>query len=292
MTGGMDAGGKRDARTRLSDRTLRRLLWLIVVTQSVMAIGFMLQVPAITAMWPFPGRTPLSNMFIASIFLAAAASTGWCLVVRSERALAGVALDYLTILVPFLVLSVMATVDGGGLGTAAFGLACVAGIAAGVLLLRWALTHAWRPPVSTPAPVLVAFAVFLIALILVGGLLVLRVPRALPWFVTPQLSTLYGFMFLGAAVYFAYGLVDRRWENAGGQLAGFLAYDLVLVVPLAQELLTPGGGGYADDGPGGLSLNLALYVAVVVGSGILAGWYLLVRRDTSIWTAMRRGTSA
>ena len=38
-------------------------------------------------------------------------------------------------------------------------------------------------------------------------------------------------MFLGSATYFAYGIVRPRWTNAGGQLAGFLAYDLVLIVP-------------------------------------------------------------
>lgn len=287
MTSGTITGDDMSRRGPVPDRVITRLLWLIVAAQLVMALGFVFQVGIVTALWPFPGRTPLSNTFIGSIFLAAAASTGWCLLVRSERALTGVALDYLAILVPFTVVAALATIDGGGPGPAAFGVATAAGIVVGVLLLRWARAHPWRSAAPTPSAVVVAFAIFVVALVLVGTLLVIRVPRTMPWFVTPQLSTLYGFMFLGAAAYFAYGLVERRWENAGGQLAGFLAYDIVLLIPLTQELLMPGSGGYSDGGTAGPPLNLALYVAVVAGSGLLAGWYLLVRTDTSIWTALR-----
>jgi len=85
-----------------------------------------------------------------------------------------------------------------------------------------------------------------------------------------------GLMFLGAAVYFAYGLVDRRWENAGGQLAGFLAYDVVLVVPFLVRLAS-GTPSYYDTGTGEpLRLNLLLYTGVVAYSGLLAAWYLFL----------------
>jgi len=73
--------------------------------------------------------------------------------------------------------------------------------------------------------------VFIVALLIVSGLLIARVPDILPWALTPELSTLIGCMFLGAAAYFAYGVAAPRWENAGGQLAGFLAYGVVLILP-------------------------------------------------------------
>jgi hypothetical protein len=42
---------------------------------------------------------------------------------------------------------------------------------------------------------------------------------------------MFGLVFLGAATYFIYGALDPHWGNAIGQLAGFLAYDLVLLAP-------------------------------------------------------------
>jgi hypothetical protein len=88
------------------------------------------------------------------------------------------------------------------------------------------------------------------------------------------LSVVAGAIFLGAAAYFAYALARPRWTNAGGQLAGFLAYDLVLIVPF----LTRFQNVYS-----GWSLSLTVYIVVVIGSGILAAWYLFVAPDTRIF---------
>lgn len=272
------------ARRRVSDRAVRRALLAVALVQAVVGILFALQVPWATALFPFPGRTPLSNAFVGSIFLAGAASTLWCLLTRADRGFAGVAIDYITIFVPVTVIALASAFGGGGLGQGLFGMATVAGIVVGAMLLRWALTHPWRDTRPTPRPVRIAFAIFVVALIVASSLLILQVPRVLPWYVTPQLSTLYGLMFLGAAAYFVFGIAVPVWENAGGQLAGFLAYDIVLVWPLLAELFTGGGGGYSDDAPGeALPLNLAIYAVVVIGSGLLAAWYLLIRPETAIW---------
>jgi H+/Cl- antiporter ClcA len=157
----------------------------------------------------------------------------------------------------------------------------VAGTIYGAWLLRWARSHEWRDPRPTPRPVLVAFVVFVVALLLVGGALAAQVPGILPWKVTPQLSTLFGLMFLGAATYFVYALLDRRWENAGGQLAGFLAYDIVLVLPFLLRLPTVEAT---------LLPNLVVYLAVVIVSGILAAWYLLLNPMTRV--RLRAGEAA
>jgi hypothetical protein len=114
---------------------------------------------------------------------------------------------------------------------------------------------------------------FAVVLVIAGASLVAQVPNVMPWPITPELSTLFGFLFLGAATYFAFGLVEPRWENAGGQLAGFLAYDLVLVIPLLQRFPT------VDDR---LRPSLSAYTLVVVLSGLLAAWYLFLERDTRL----------
>jgi hypothetical protein len=252
------------------DRYVRAALWVVAAVQAVMALGFVFQVAAVTGLWPFPGATPLTNIFIGSIFGAAAASTAWCLVMRSDRGLAGIALDYLAILVPFSVFAFVHAASGAGGASGhvtLFGIACVAGALVGLALLRWSVGHPWRDPRPTPRLVRGSFGFFVIALVIVASLLIARVPDILPWPVTPELSTLIGIMFLGAAAYFAYGVVTPRWENAGGQLAGFLAYDVVLIVPFLVRLPT------IDER---VRVNLVVYTAVVTFSGLLAIWYLFL----------------
>jgi hypothetical protein len=261
---------------------MRALMAVVAAVQALIALGFVAQLPAVTATFPFEGTTPLSNTFVGSIYLAAAASTGWCLWVRSDRAFAGIALDYIAILVPFTIITLARVVDGGGTALQAFLVACILGLAFGAWLLRWSLSHPWRDPLPTPRPVTWAFALFVVALIIVGGLLVLQVPGIMPWSITTELSRLFGFMFLGAAAYFAYGLVDPRWENAGGQLAGFLAYDIVLVIPFLQRIPTISDA---------LRPNLWIYTAVVIGSGILAAWYLLLEPRTRLGPGRRAPSS-
>ena len=263
----------------------RAVLATVATLQAIGAVLLAFGVQPLVDLIPIEGRTPLSNQLIASILLAAAASTAWCLVEGASRAHLGIALDYLAIFVPLAVLT-LASMPGVAperlAPTIALAACGVVGTVYGLWLLRWASRPPWRDPRPAPPPGLVAFGVFVVALLLVGGALVAGVPRILPWQITPELSTLFGLMFLGAATYFVYGLVDRRWENAGGQLAGFLAYDIVLLVPFVVRLPSI----EAD-----LLPNLVVYLAVVVLSGILAAWYLVVNPATRVRLRARDAAS-
>jgi hypothetical protein len=261
------------------ERRVRGLLAIVAAGQALLAVLFVLRVPWATAIWPFEGTGEMSFIFVASILLAAAASIGWCLLVGSERALAGIALDFIVITLPLAVLSFVATLDEGSLHVAIFGLLCLATLAFGVWMLRWARSRPWLSAAPTPTPVIVAFVVFVVTLVIVGTLLILGTPGILPWAITPQLSVLYGTMFLGAAAYFGFGLVDRRWENAGGQLAGFLAYDIVLAIPFIVRIVSGSPSYYGSDSEP-LRLNLLLYTGVVILSGVLAAYYLFIHEPT------------
>jgi hypothetical protein len=81
-------------------------------------------------------------------------------------------------------------------------------------------------------------------------------------------------MFFGAAVYFAYGLLRPLWVNAAGQLAGFLAYDLILIVPFLTRLPTT---------PDEHRLGLTIYTAVLIFSALLAIYYLFIHKPTRLW---------
>jgi hypothetical protein len=115
-----------------------------------------------------------------------------------------------------------------------------------------------------------SFAAFVIAL-LVGGTWVLNDSSVMPWNISSDVGVLYGWFFIGAAAYFAYGLLRPSWHNAAGQLAGFLAYDLVLIVPFFNLLQTI---------PDRLRFNLLIYSAIVIYSALLAIYYLFIHAAT------------
>lgn len=251
-------------------RPVRVALWLVAATQAAFAAGFFFAVPLVLALWPFPETGPMSQAFIASIFLAAAASTAWCLLAEEPAGLTGIGFDYLAIFAPLSVYALAVGLAGGSTPIAIFGVVALAGIAMGAGLVRLGRAQPFRDARPTPAIVRIAFMVFVVALVIVGGTLVGGgllgdAPVIVPWPVTGQLSVVIGVMFLGAAVYFAYALMVPVRGNAFGQLAGFLAYDLVLIGPFLVRL--------PDIDPR-FQLSLVVYTTVVTASGVLAIWQL------------------
>ncbi len=136
----------------------------------------------------------------------------------------------------------------------------------------FARSTAWADPRSMPQPVRLSFGAF--AIILVGAGAALLVHASIfPWRLGPQTSVMFGLTFLGAATYFIYGALDPHWGNAVGQLAGFLAYDLVLLAPFLEHFSTARGGSL---------VSLTIYVAFLVYSGTLASYYLFAAKATRI----------
>jgi hypothetical protein len=242
--------------------------------QFFLAVAFFLQLPFAVNLWPFPGTTPLTYIFVASIFAAAAASTLWAAGTRNYGALAGIGLDYLIILAPVAIWSLQLGASGANPQLTTYGIVCVFGALFGLWLLLWSI----RIPIDTtlPMPRLVrwSFVVFIIALLIVSVQLILKVPNVLPWVITPELSVVIGWMFLGAAAYFVYALLRPSWFNSAGQLAGFLAYDVVLIVPFLQRLPTVAPQ---------FQTGLIIYTAVVIYSGLLAFYYLFISKSTRVW---------
>lgn len=254
-------------------RAARYALYVICAIQLIFAAGFFFQVPLAIKPWPFEGTTPLTYILVSSFFAAAAASTLWATASGNFGALAGIGFDYVTILLPTSIVSFQLAAGGGSSILVLYAVMCLIGALFGLGVVFWTV----RIPIekSPPVPGLVrwSFGVFIAALLLVSVRLIAKVPNSIPWKITPDLSVVIGWMFLGAAMYFVYGVVRPSWRNAAGQLAGFLAYDLVLIIPFITHLPT-----VAPEN----KVGLYIYTTVVVYSGLLGAYYLFVNRSTRI----------
>jgi hypothetical protein len=254
-------------------QNMRIVLLVVSAVQLLFGIGFFFQVPALTSIWPYQGTTPLTFIFFASIFAAAAASTTWVVLSGQWGALVGIALDYIVILAPLAVYSWLVAGQTGNSALTTYGFICMGGVLFGVWLWWWSR----RLPMDTsiPMPPLVrwSFLFFVVALVVVSVRLILQHPNVIPWTITPELSVVIGWMFLGAAVYFIYGFLRPSWANAAGQLMGFLAYDVVLIVPFLTRLPAT-----APE----FQIGLWLYTGVVLYSGILAFYFLFVHPPTRV----------
>jgi len=72
-------------------------------------------------------------------------------------------------------------------------------------------------------------------------------------------------------MYFLHGLVRPSWANARGQLLGFLAYDLILLVPFIRHF---------DSVKPEHQLSLMVYTGVIVFSALLAIYFLFIHPST------------
>ena len=105
-------------------KTMRFSLCVIAVVQFFFAVAFFLQLPFAVNLWPFPGTTPLTFIFISSIFAAAAAPTLWAAVTENYGVLAGIGLDYMGILLPVAVFSFQLGAAGDS-AMIIYGIACI-----------------------------------------------------------------------------------------------------------------------------------------------------------------------
>ena len=256
------------------NRYFRYFMFLVVIIQACFGVAYVLGLSFAVQLWPLPYTQSMSFIFIGSIFLAASASTLWCLLSKEDGTFAGIALDYVFIFTPVAVYAFQLAAQGRT-SLISFGILCVIGAIFGLALLMWSIRIPIRDQRPMPKPVRWSFIVFIIALIIVGGQLVFKVSGIIPWSLSADSAVLYGWMFLGAAAYFSYSLFRPSWYNTAGQLAGFLAYDLVLIIPFLT---------YLPDVAPKWRINLIIYIAVVTYSGLLAIYYLFINAKTRVFT--------
>ena len=250
---------------------LRAALLPATLILFVLVSGFLAQVPWATGLWPWSAK-PLSYIFIASILAAIAVPVLWIAVSGEAAAIRAGALD-LTVMYGGMFVYVL-TLTGHRheprlwAYALAFGFAA-AGSAGAFLLAR---PIPWADPRSMPQLVRLSFGAFAMILTGAGAALVAHA-GIFPWQLGQETSVMFGLIFLGAATYFTYGALDPHWGNAVRQLAGFLAYDLVLLAPFLEHFSAARGGSL---------VSLIIYVAFLVYSGALASYYLFASNATRI----------
>ncbi len=216
----------------------------------------------------------LSFIFIASMSAAFAGALLWIALSGDLSGLKGVARDGGT---SFSLLAIAMGIIGLRDNNSKAILAAIFAAGVGLMFLAM-LIWTYRLPFvdQRPVPRLVriSFAVFVVGLALAGGGLLLRAEHIFPWPLNPKSSVMFGLLFVGSAIYYAYGFVRPVWSNAYGQLAAFLVYDLVLIGPFIRHL---------DDVQPGHRLSLIVYLIVLVYSGLLALYYLFVSPATRLW---------
>jgi hypothetical protein len=240
-----------------------RTIFVILGSLSfILTLGFCLQMPLVTGILPPTDSFPL-HIFLASITASISASLLWIGFSGELGAVTGGAID-LAVFYGGLTIFQLLYVQQGSQHLLAGVLLCsgAAIVSLGIFLRFRRYPIEDRRPM--PWPVRISFGVFVTALLLVGSALLLQIPNVFAWTLNPMSSVLVGCFFL-------YGLFFPHWHTACGQLWSFLAYDLVLIVPFLLHFATVNAAQLP---------SLIVNTVILVYSGALAVYYLLIKKET------------
>lgn len=236
-----------------------------------LAMAYLVDISAVAWLWPWPVYG-LSTVFVASILAAIGAPLIWLAFSGERAAIKGGAANLFVSNAGMAFYALVVVPEASG-SVLLFGYttAVIALIQLG--LVFWSSIFAFEDKRPTPRLVLVSFALFFAALLVTGAMLILEIDGTFPWVLGRDNSVLYGLIFLGNAVYFAYGIFRPVWGNAKGQLLAFLAYDFVLIGPYVDKISSIDPRYF---------VSLVIFIAVLIYSGVLAIWFLFVNNNTRL----------
>lgn len=256
-------------------KPLRVFVVLFGLADLVLTIGYYLRLPWATSTWPWPAE-PLDFLLISSFLAGATVVILWLGLVGDWGAAAGATMN-----VGLMNAGAAAYLfhrwhesqpHDAALLRRAIAFTVFAIVNAGVL--AWSLRQPIRDGRKIDKFLHVSLTVFTIVLLIASVQLFRQSPTIFPWELEPETSIMFGWLFLGSAVYFGWATIRPSWHNARGQLLAFLAYDLVLILPYA--LLFP------SVQPEHFT-SLCIYMAVLVYSTLLAIYYLFINKKTRGW---------
>ena len=259
-------------KTSAMQSSIRTILVVIGILLIGLSIGYFWQQPWAVQTWPWDQK-PLSYAFVASMQAAIAAACLWIAMTGELGVLAAGALNLVVMMGGLAIYLGLLGLEAREWQTGIYAAACAFFTAINFLIFLWARRIPILNDQPMPSLIRISYVVFVLALVLVGGALVLDMPNILPWAVSAPTSIILGWMFLGDAFYFLYALLQPRWYGACAQLWSFLAYDLVLLGPFLLRLskVEP---LYYD--------NLLVYIGILLYSAALAIYYLFINRTTRV----------
>jgi hypothetical protein len=256
----------------------------------VLTFGFWTQAPWAVQMWPWPDG-PLTLTFIASIQAAIGAAMiyigitqQWYNVVPGALNLfvmmAGVSAHFFILAQnPALLTPVEGVTPTDPARLQMIAIVCAVWAAINLVLFVWMQWASQRLSSAeldrAPIFMRVAYGIYVLALVLVGGALILKTPNVMPWPLKPETSVIIGWIFFGDAFYFLYGILRPYWQFSRAQLWSFLAYDAVLLYPFLSRI----ANGFTNVAPEFRS-SLIVYTIVLIFSALVSIYYLFIRRRT------------
>lgn len=248
-------------------RPIRGLLLALAFGLLATGLGFCLQAEVVVQIWPWPDA-PLSHLFIGSIMMAEGAAIAWTAATLDLDAARGGALGFAAMSVGISVLMFWLYAERQEWLLLLWAVGC-AGLAAGSTLL-FIIGGRWPVPPRQPAPAYIrgSFLVLATALFVAAAMLLARLPVVFPWPLVPESSTMFGLYFLASGAFFFDGWLRPSLANTRPQLLGFLVYDVILIPPYLRLWTTATGG---------FRVSLALFLAVLISSALLAVWFFVTR---------------
>lgn len=254
---------------------MRVIFILVGLGLLALSMGFALRLPWALSFWPWEDGK-LSYLFLASICAGIALPVLWIGLAEEYAAVRAGALDFAMMYAGLLatLLITYPAVQEWIAPPLAIGL-CTLSLILNLGLYLWSRKIPFKYDQPIPTLLRFSFGLFFLVLVMVGISLILRLPHIFPWPLKPQTSIVFGWIYLGAAVYFLYGLIYPVWGNVKGQLAGFLAYDLILIGPFIQHLINTVKPEH--------QLSLLAYLSVLIYSALLAIYYLFINSESKLF---------
>ncbi len=261
---------------------------LVAFLLTLVSIASYFQSSVIKEMWPWEGEA-MTYRFAAAYLFAFAGSLLWIAISREMAGLKGISL---TVIVNAFGMSVFLAIYSVRHQTTELipnlvGMIAILGC--GLYSIGWSSKIAPIQTNPTPKTVRDSMVVFPLILMIASIRLILQSSNVFPWDPQPQWSTIIGLCLMGSVFYFGFGAIDGRWVHAGGQFAGFLAYDLVLIPPYLRMLnaddgvVTASASGFTsyasnvNDGP------LYIFLTAIGISLVMSVWYLFLDRRTRMF---------
>jgi len=254
-------------------KALRAAVVLFGLADLILTLGYYFRWPWATDTWPWP-VSPLDYLLVSSFLAGATVVILWLGLVGEWAAAAGATMNVglMNAGAAVYLFQRNAAEPSPRLLHHAIAFTVFACANAGVLV--WSIRQPIRDARKIDRLLHVSFAVFSTVLLIAAVQLLRRSPTIFPWTLEPDTSTMFGWLFLGSAVYFLYGTIRPSWHNARGQLLAFLAYDLVLLPTyiLMYPVVEP------EHRP-----SLRIYLAVLFYSTALSIYYLFICKRTRAW---------